>query len=426
MSRSASLSGNRYSIFNFTTSGETNLCLSGKPVQDPAIYRSLLEDGSFDEVWIQPAVGDASAALGAALQAWHGYFGGGRGTKTGDRSASAGQYWGPGFSGEEIEGLLDTHGYPHATLAPEERASTLASMLEEGQSVSYFSGRQEFGSHFSSGRCILADPRNERTLANLHLRVEDSDLPSPLPVALLKDETSRSAAPTEHSACLPVLVSKRDRPRPGQDHIHGDRTIWARFARSAEHTGMHELLLAFSENTGCGVIVNAPLTLRGKVAACTPFDAYRSFMLGDTDALLLENHLLLKKDQPPWPDLLKPSEVEEEVADQIHDGPLTRAFEKLYERKFIPVWQALRNHGSIESSAPFRQTRSLWRECANSTANNSISEVHPALDRDRGNPRQTTEAALSYWRPGHVSDRFKPILMAIVKLSARRVPRDLG
>ena len=189
---------------------------------------------------------------------------------------------------------------------------------------------------------------------------------------------------------------------------------------------MHELLLAFSENTGCGVIVNAPLTLRGKVAACPPFDAYRSFMLGDTDALLLENHLLLKKDQPPWPDLLKPSEVEEDVADQIHDGPLTRAFEKLYERKFIPAWQALRNHASIESPAPFRQTRSLWRECANSTANNSISEVHPALDRDRGNPRQTTEAALSYWRPGHVSDRFKPILMAIVKLSARSVPRDLG
>ncbi|MCH7491095.1 MAG: hypothetical protein IID05_10425 [Gemmatimonadetes bacterium] len=400
--------------------GETKLCVSGKPVQDPAIYRSLLEDRSFEEVWIQPAVGDASAALGAALQACHGYFGRGRGTKTGDRSASPGQFWGPGFSDEEIEGLLDTHGYPHVTLAPEERASTLATMLEEGQSISYFSGRQEFGSHFSSGRCIVGDPRNESTLANLDLRVKHSDLPSPLPVALLEDKTSDYAALIERSSCLPVLVSKPDRPRPGHDHIQGDRAIWARAARSAERTGMHELLRAFADNTGCGIVVNAPLTLRGEAAACTPFDAYQSFMLGGTDALLLENHLLLKKDQPPWPNLLKRSEVEAKVADQAHDGPLTRALEKLYEKRFIPAWRSLRSESAIGNSEPFKQTRSLWRECANSTANSSISEVHPALDRDRANPRQTAEALLSYWRPGQVSDHFEPILMEIVKLSARR------
>ncbi len=304
--------------------GEKNLCLAGGVALNCVANGRLLREGPYENIWIQPAAGDAGGAAGAAAVAWHGYDKqprkpNGNGSPAADRMR--GSYLGPSYEPGQIRVELDAMGAKYAVLDDDTLFSRTAQLLNEENVIGWFQGRMEFGPRALGGRSIIGDPRSSRmqSVMNLKIKYRESfrpfapsvlwervsdyfelDVPSPymLIVAPLRQEL-RLAIPDGQEQLFGIEKLKLRRSElPAVTHV--DYSARVQTVHADTNPRYHKLLQAFEQLTGCGVLVNTSFNVRGEPIVCSPTDAYRCFMRTEMDYLVVESFLLDKKDQPAW------------------------------------------------------------------------------------------------------------------------------
>ena len=303
-------------------SGERNLCLAGGVALNCVANGKILREKIFDDVWIQPAAGDAGGALGAALFAWYQVLGNER-LVDGKGDSQKGSYLGPEFSGDEIELWLKEEKIPYARYSDGEAIDRAAAAMADGKVIGWFNGRMEFGPRALGGRSIIGDPRNREMQSTMNLKIKyresfrpfapsclrenvadyfdmDADSPYMLLVAPVKEERRREMSEQEQQlfGIEKLNVIRSDMPAI----THVDYSARIQTVREDVHTEYYDLIKAFKEKTGYGVIINTSFNVRGEPIVCTPQDAYRCFMRTEMDVLVLENCVLQKTEQPKFED----------------------------------------------------------------------------------------------------------------------------
>ncbi len=297
--------------------GMRNLCLAGGVALNCVANGKVLRDKAFDNIYIQPAAGDAGGALGAALVGY--YLHGGQPRSAG-MDAMNGSYLGPVFSQPDIEARLMAAGAKFTTLNDDNLVGTVAKDLSNGKALGWFQGRMEFGPRALGNRSIIGDPRSPSMQKTLNLKVKyresfrpfapsvlrekvadwfelNGDSPYMLLVADVKKE--RWVAMTDEEKKL-FGIEKLNVPRsdiPAVTHV--DYSARIQTVRQEVNPRYHALLSAFNEQTGCPVLVNTSFNVRGEPIVGTPEDAFRCFMGTELDILAVGNCYLRKEDQDP-------------------------------------------------------------------------------------------------------------------------------
>jgi len=301
--------------------GQRHLCLAGGVALNCVANGKLLRAGIFDDLWIQPAAGDAGGALGAALAAYHNMLGHARQLRPDGLDAMNGALLGPEFSREQIQSYLDNHGYPYEELSEEAWPETVARLLAEENIVGLFQGRMEFGPRALGNRSIIGDPRSPRMQSAMNLKIKFRESFRPFAPACLEEragelfELDRPSpymllvAPVRSERCVPPVGDERElelqawanRPRSDVPAItHVDHSARVQTVSRQTHPGFHQLIESFAALTGCPALINTSFNVRGEPIVCTPTDAYRCFMRSGIDYLSLGPFLLKKTEQPRW------------------------------------------------------------------------------------------------------------------------------
>ena len=297
--------------------GAKNLCLAGGVALNCVANGRLLREGPFDNIWIQPASGDAGSALGAALVTWHQHF---NQTRTPNpRDAMHGTYLGPAFSNQDICNYLESQNIPFQSQNDEQLFNSVATLLDEGKVVGWFNGRMEFGPRSLGARSILGDPRNQDMQSVMNLKIKYRESFRPFAPAVLADHVQNQfeldqsspymliVAPVKKELCTPMTqeqdqlfgIDKLNVPRSSLPAVtHVDYSARVQTVHAETNPRFHGLLSAFHARTGCPTLVNTSFNVRGEPIVCTPEDAYRCFMRTEMDVLVLENQILLKEEQP--------------------------------------------------------------------------------------------------------------------------------
>jgi carbamoyltransferase len=299
--------------------GQRNLCLAGGVALNCVANGKLLKDGAFQNIWIQPAAGDAGGALGAALAAYHG-LGGARLLSDGKRDAMHGSYLGPEFSQDEIARRLAAAGARFDVVDDSGLIAGTVEGLVAGKAVGWFQGRMEFGPRALGGRSILGDPRSPAMQKTLNLRIKfresfrpfapsvlredvadwfdlDADSPFMLLVAGVRAERRRKMSEAEAAlfGIDKLNVARSDVPAV----THVDYSARIQTVHVDTNPRYHALLQAFKARTGCPVLVNTSFNVRGEPIVCTPEDAFRCLMGTGMELLAIGNCLVRKESQDP-------------------------------------------------------------------------------------------------------------------------------
>lgn len=300
--------------------GEKNLCLAGGVALNCVANGRLLREGPFENVWIQPAAGDAGGALGAAQAVWHHVLKNPR-TADGVHDQMQGSYLGPNFD-SEVEGFLEARGYPYKKLASSEWAPAIAKVMAEENVVGLVQGRMEFGPRALGGRSIIGDARSPKMQSVMNLKIKYRESFRPFAPSCLREEVSEYfeldkespymllVAQVKASRCIGREESKNlsiiERINQVRSDIpaitHVDYSARVQTVTREANPRYYDLIKAFKDITGYGVIINTSFNVRGEPIVCTPEDAYRCFMRTEMDYLVLGDCLLSKKDQPEWKD----------------------------------------------------------------------------------------------------------------------------
>jgi len=299
------------------------LVLAGGVALNCVANGKILRAGTFDDLWIQPAAGDAGGAVGAAYAVWHIHDGNQRPTN-GPGDAMQGSYLGPEFSDKDVRRALqkyDAKARHYANFT--ELASEVAARLADGDVVGWFQGRMEFGPRALGNRSILGDARNPEMQKKLNLKIKYREGFRPFAPSVLEEDIQDHfdldrqspymllVAPIREDKKIPLPAGYQDRPLyerlyfqrsdlPAITHVDYS----ARIQSVSQETNPRywELIQEFKKLTGYGVIVNTSFNVRGEPVVCTPHDAYRCFMRTEMDFLVVGNYLLDKKDQAPLPE----------------------------------------------------------------------------------------------------------------------------
>jgi len=301
--------------------GSKNICLAGGVALNCVSNGKLEQAGIFDEMFIQPAAGDAGGALGAALAAHHLSFEKKR-SPSGSSDSMLGSYLGPAFSDYDVEKLVRRHNAEVHTFEDfNALAERVAAEIEQGAAIGWMQGRMEFGPRALGNRSILGDPRNPEMQKKLNLKIkyresfrpfapsvqaeyakESFDLVGDSPYMLLVHQVTKAIqnAPPKGYFDLPLrekLYFQRS-SLPAITHI--DYSARIQTVHQETNPRYWQLLEAFRQKTGCSTLVNTSFNVRGEPIVCTPEDAYRCFMRTEMDVLVIGNHLFLKQEQPDW------------------------------------------------------------------------------------------------------------------------------
>jgi carbamoyltransferase len=299
--------------------GEKVLCLAGGIALNCVANGRLLREGPFDDLWIQPAAGDAGGALGAALMTWYQVQGNVR-VANGAKDMMKGAYLGPSYPDEAVRAWLSSNGYPAREFTDEEWATELAKLIDAGKIVGIFSGRMEYGPRALGARSIVGDARSPEMQSRMNLKIKyresfrpfapaclaercgdyfDLDRVSPYMLLTARVKASRCIEVSCHSASnLSERVNQVRSDVPAVTHV--DYSARVQTVSQGTAPRFHSLIKAFEDRTGCGVIINTSFNVRGEPIVCTPEDAYRCFMRTGMDYLALGNFLLDKAEQPAW------------------------------------------------------------------------------------------------------------------------------
>lgn len=298
------------------TTGARNLCLAGGVALNCVANGKILREKIFDQIWIQPAAGDAGGALGAALAAVHLYHD--RPRKNECRDRMAGSLLGPAFEQNEIERRLTTAGAVFQCPTEENMLEITAKALAEGQSVGWFQGRMEFGPRALGARSILADPRSETMQRNLNMKIKYRESFRPFAPAILREDVAEWFDLESDSPYMLIIADvKKNRCRRmaqeeaalfGIDKLnvsrseipavtHVDYSARIQTVHPETNPRFYQLLSKFKKLTGCPVLVNTSFNIRSEPIVCTPEDAFRCFMGTELDLLVVGNCVLRKMDQ---------------------------------------------------------------------------------------------------------------------------------
>lgn len=302
--------------------GEANLCMAGGVALNAVANGRVLREGPFQQVWIQPAAGDAGGALGAALLGHHRFFDSPRtpSTSRSDRMHSA--YLGPAFGDSDIEAGLRPFNAVLTRLPEGQLFEDTARLIANGKVVGWFQDRMEFGPRSLGARSILADPRNPRMQAEINLKIKFREGFRPFAPSVLRERASEFfqiesespymlvVAPVQQSHRLPVPTGSSEKwgieqlniPRsdiPAVTHLDWSARIQTVDGKNGR---FYLLIQEFERLTGCPVLVNTSFNVRGEPIVCTPADAYRCFMRTNLDCLVIGNFMLHRNEQPAFED----------------------------------------------------------------------------------------------------------------------------
>lgn len=308
----------------YRLTGERQLALAGGVALNCVANGRVLREGPFEEIWVQPAAGDAGGSLGAALLAWHQRDGQPRTVVKPD--AQQGSFLGPAYDTDTIERYLDGAGAAWTRIDEEDRLlDAVVDALEAGEVVGWFHGRMEFGPRALGARSILGDARSVEMQQQMNLKIKfresfrpfapcvlrshaheifdlelSQDSPYMLLVGSVRDEHLREPSESErvqlHDPDLRVRVSVPRSRYPAITHV--DNSARIQTVDEQRHGRFHRLLTRFYERTGSPMLVNTSFNIRGEPIVCTPDDAYRCFMGTAMDTLVLEDLVLDKRRQP--------------------------------------------------------------------------------------------------------------------------------
>jgi len=298
--------------------GEKNLCLAGGVALNCVANGKLLNDDAFDNIWVQPAAGDAGGALGAALNAYHLYKGQPRATRDNKTDAMQGSYLGPSYEQSEIEERLTLAGAKFTTPKDDQLLADTAAALVAEKAIGWFQGRMEFGPRALGGRSIIGDPRSPTMQKTLNLRVKyresfrpfapsvlredvadwfeiDTDSPYMLMVAGVNKTRRRDMTDDEQALFGIEKLNVKRSDIPAVTHV--DYSARIQTVHKETNPRYHALISKFKELSGCPVVVNTSFNVRGEPIVCTPEDAFRCFMGSDIEILVVGNCYLKKEDQ---------------------------------------------------------------------------------------------------------------------------------
>lgn len=295
--------------------GESKLCLAGGVALNCVSNGRLLREGPFEDIWIQPAAGDAGGALGAAQCIWHNVFDGARPFAEGV-DAMQGSYLGPSFSDAAIGAFLEAKGYPARKLSDTEWAPRIAQRVADGEVVGLCHGRMEFGPRALGNRSIIGDARSARMQSVMNVKIKYRESFRPFAPSCLEERAAdyfMLDRPSPYMLLVaPVCAHRRIAPDPAaslRDRIHQVRSdvpavthvdYSARVQTVNERTNprYYAIIKAFEAVSGEGVLINTSFNVRGEPIVCTPEEAYRCFMRTEMDSLVLGSYLLHKGEQP--------------------------------------------------------------------------------------------------------------------------------
>ena len=297
--------------------GEKNLCLAGGVALNCVANGILLREKIFDNIWIQPAAGDAGGALGSALCAWYLHHSKERNISS-ERDAMKGAYLGPSFSNEEIEAELNLCGAKFKKLSESDLIEQVASALTDEKAVGWMQGRMEFGPRALGGRSIIADPRSPTMQKQLNLKVKHRESFRPFAPSVLREDVAdwfeididspymllvanvqkdkRLKMKAEEKALFGI--DKLNVPRSSIPAItHVDYSARIQTVHEDTNPRYYAIISKFKEKTGCPLVVNTSFNVRGEPVVCNPTDAFKCFMGTELDVLAVGNYLLLKDEQ---------------------------------------------------------------------------------------------------------------------------------
>lgn len=300
--------------------GMDYLCLAGGVALNCVANGILLREKIFKDIWIQPAAGDAGGALGVAMSIWHKFLGKERSATPDGKDRQSRSYLGPSFSEDQIKEYLDKANYPYKQYDREKAPEEVAKILEDQKVVGLFQGRMEFGPRALGGRSIIGDARSEEMQTTMNLKIKYRESFRPFAPSVLNecreeffDLDSESpymllVAPVQEKQRIEMTDKQKklfgiEKLKIKRSHVpaitHVDYS--ARVQTVTEENGYYyDIIKAFKERTGSGVIVNTSFNVRGEPIVCTPEDAYRCFMRTEMDYLVLENFILDKREQPEF------------------------------------------------------------------------------------------------------------------------------
>tara|TARA_Y100001978_G_C23657599_1_gene416871 strand:+ start:39 stop:1133 length:1095 start_codon:yes stop_codon:yes gene_type:complete len=297
--------------------GLKHLCMSGGVALNCVANGKLVKEKLFDEIWIQPASGDAGSSIGAALSVFYEYCNKPRVPNPND--SMKGSYLGCKFSNEEIIKYLKEVNAPYQTLVDNELFDVVSHALDEGRVIGWFSGAMEFGPRALGARSIIGDPRNKNMQSIMNIKIKFRESFRPFAPSVIEDDLSTQfdldikspymllVASVKKELCEKMTenqkklfgIQKLNVQRSSLPAItHVDYSARIQTVSKKTNPRYYNLISAFKSKTGCPTIINTSFNVRGEPIVCTPKDAYRCFMRTEMDVLVLENQILFKNQQP--------------------------------------------------------------------------------------------------------------------------------
>ena len=308
--------------------GKKNLCLAGGVTLNCVSNGRLFREGPFENIWIQPAAGDAGGAVGAALYTWYQILANPRKINR-EMDAQQGTYLGPAYSDEDILSFIDSRGIPAVRLAKEELPGKIADIIADEAVVGWFQGRMEFGPRALGSRSILGDARSPKMQTVMNLKIKFRESFRPFAPSVLCEEVAHwfdmdgnrpmgqqfkspymlMVGHVRNDKCIeegkvPEQLKGIDRLKVVRSEIpavtHVDCSARIQTVHRETNETFYKMIESFYKKTGCPVVINTSFNVRGEPIVESPEDAYRCFMRTEMDYLVMGSFLLKKKDQPPY------------------------------------------------------------------------------------------------------------------------------
>ncbi len=300
--------------------GEKNLCLAGGVALNCVGNGKILREKIFDNIWIQPAAGDAGGALGAALFDWYNYQDNPRTVSSSGRDSQSGSFLGPKWTSDEIEEWAKTKKLTYTRHSSDDVIEKAADILASEKVIGFFNGRMEFGPRALGARSIIGDARSTEMQKTMNLKIKYRESFRPFaPSCLVEDVEEYFELDRESPYMLLVAnVQEKRRKKMTEEEMswfgleklhvlrsdipsitHVDYSARVQTVDKLDNPRYHALISKFKEKTGYGVIVNTSFNVRGEPIVCTPEDAYLCFMRTEMDVLVLEDLIFYKEDQKP-------------------------------------------------------------------------------------------------------------------------------
>ncbi|MCU0554617.1 MAG: carbamoyltransferase [Syntrophales bacterium] len=302
--------------------GMKNLCLAGGVALNCVGNGKVLREGPFENIWIQPAAGDAGGALGAALFTWHQVLGNGRAAQE-RTDRMRGSYLGPAWDRDSLLDYLRTNGIAFTELTEGELPETIADLIASEKVIGWFQGRMEFGPRALGSRSILGDARSPKMQEVMNLKIKFRESFRPFAPTVLREKVSEFfeldrespymllVAPVRKEICREMSQEEQDRFGLDKLHVvrscvpaitHVDYSARVQTVDRETNPLFHRTIEALNERHGCPLVINTSFNVRGEPIVCSPEDAYRCFMRTDMDYLVMGPFLLEKAQQKPLTD----------------------------------------------------------------------------------------------------------------------------